>query len=106
MFASLSTEVRAPQMMRELGVSIAFVSALCSIEQTRLSFAFRQMKPLLNEEARKLNAVLPRLLELRDAVHPLQIDLKNPTNARATLRAFDGMDVDAIREKIAVLLVK
>ncbi len=107
MFASLSTEVRAPQMMRELGISNAFVAALCNIEQTKLSFAFRQLKPLPNEDSQKLMPILSRLLELRDAVHPLQIDLKNPANARSILEAFKGLDVEAVRERvITVLLVK
>src|SRR6267154_5530607 len=100
MFASLATEGRAPQMMRELGISNAFVAALCDIEQTKLSFAFRQLKALSNDDSQKLMPILSRLLELRDAVHPLQIDLKNPANARIILEAFEGMDVEAIREKV------
>jgi hypothetical protein len=104
MFASLSTEVRAPQMMRELGISTAFVSALCSIEQTRLSYAFRQLKPLPGSDAEKLNKVLSRLLDLRDAFHPLQVDLKNPMNARSILEAVEGMDTDTIREKVILAL--
>jgi predicted component of type VI protein secretion system len=106
MFASLSAESRAPQLMRELGISNAFVSALCNIEQTKLSFAFRQMKALPTEDAVKLMLILPRLLELRDALHPLQIDLKNPSNARSILEAFEGMDVETIREKVVTVLKK
>jgi hypothetical protein len=103
MFASLSPEVRAPQMTRELGVSNAFVAALCKIEQTRLSFAFRQLKPLTNEEGLRLTSMLGRLIEIRESIAPLQIDLKNPANARLVLDAFEGQDAEAIRQKISTL---
>jgi hypothetical protein len=103
MFASLSPEVRAPQMMRELGVSGAFVSALCRIEQTRLSFAFRQIKPLSNEEGLRLTQTLNRLIEIREAVAPLSIDLKSPANARLVLDAFEGQDAESIRTKISTI---
>jgi hypothetical protein len=103
MFASLSPEVRAPQMMRELGVSNAYVSALCQIEETKLSKAFRQIKALPNEEGRRLTDTLLRLIELREAVAPLLIDLRNPDNARRVLKAFDGQDAEMIRAKISSL---
>jgi hypothetical protein len=103
MFASLSPEVRAPQMMRELGISSAFISALCRIEQTKLSFAFRQIKPLSNEEGLRLTQTLGRLIEIREAVAPLAIDLKNPSNARLLLDSFEGQDAETIRRKISTL---
>ena len=103
MFASLSPEVRGPQMMRELGISNAFVCALCRIEATKLSYAFRQLKPLGNEEGLRLTQTLGRLIEIREAVAPLQIDLKNPTNARLVLDAFKGQDVEAIRARISAI---
>jgi hypothetical protein len=103
MFASLSPEVRGPQMMRELSVSNAFIAALCRIEQTRLSYAFRQLKPLSNEEGLRLTQTLGRLIEIREAVAPLAIDLKNPANARLVLDAFEGQDAEAIRQKVSSL---
>jgi hypothetical protein len=103
MFASLSAELRAPQLMRELGVSNAFIAALCGIEQTKLSFSFRQIKALSNEESKKLVNTLLRLIELSDAISPLQIDLKNPTNARRVLDAFEGKDLNEVRGNISAL---
>jgi hypothetical protein len=103
MYASLSPEVRGPQMMRELSVSNAFVAALCKIEQTRLSYAFRQLKPLSNEEGLRLTQTLGRLIEIREAVAPLSIDLKNPANARLVLDAFEGQDAESVRKKISTL---
>lgn len=84
-------------------VSNAFVAALCKIEQTKLSFAFRQLKPLLNEEGQRLTETLSRLIEIRAAVTPLMIDLRNPANARLVLDAFEGMDSEMIREKVSAL---
>lgn len=104
MFASLSAEVRAPQLMRELGVSNSFVAALCRIEQTKLSLAFRQLKELSNDDTKKLMTILPRLIDLRDALDPLTLDLKNAANARRVLDAFEGQDVDTIRERVAALI--
>ena len=103
MFASLSPEVRAPQIMRELGVSGAFVAALCQIEESKLSKALRQLKRLSNEEGLRLIETLNRLTELQKAVAPLAIDLKNPKNARLILEAFEGVDGDTIRERVSGL---
>lgn len=90
-------------MMRELSVSNAFVAALCRIEQTKLSYAFRQLKALSNDEGTNLTQTLGRLIEIREAVAPLSIDLKNPSNARLVLDAFEGQDAEAIRLKISSL---
>jgi hypothetical protein len=90
-------------MMRELGVSNAFVAALCKIEQTKLSLALRQLKALDNSEGLRLTQTLRRLIEIREACAPLQIDLKNAANARLVLDAFDGQDAEAIRVKISSL---
>jgi hypothetical protein len=103
MFASLSAEVRAPQLMRELGISNAFVSVLCRIEPTKLSFAFRGLKPLTNEEGLRLTQTLVRLTEIRDNVAPLTVDLRSAANARLVLDAFEGQDVEAIKQKVSDL---
>ena len=103
MFASLSPEVRAPQIMRDLGVSGAFIAALCRIEESKLSKALRQLKPLTNEEGKRLIETLNRLTELQGAVAPLTVDLRNPQNARLLLDGFDGMDGDMIRERVSAL---
>jgi hypothetical protein len=103
MFASLSAEVRGPQLMRELNVSAAFVSVLCRIEPTRLSFAFRGLKPLTNEEGLRLTQTLVRLIEIRDSVAPLTIDLRSAANARLVLDAFEGEDAEGIKQKVSEL---
>jgi predicted component of type VI protein secretion system len=102
-FASMSPEVRAPRLMREIGVSNAFIAALCHIEQTKLSMAFRQLKDLSNAEGQRLMGTLGRLVEIREAIAPLQIDLKNAANARLVLEAFEGQDAEAIKQKASAL---
>lgn len=104
MFAALSPEVRGPELMRELGISNAFVSALCRIESTRLSFAFRQLKPLSNNDGVRLMETLSRLVEIQQSVSPLAVDLRSPETARKVLVAFEGQDAERIREKISKLL--
>src|SRR4029077_1724065 len=103
MYAALSPEVRGQQMVRDLGVSAAFVSALTGIEQTKLSRAFRQLKPLSNAEGMRLTQTLLTLIQLRDALAPLQLDLKNPANTRLVMGAFEGHDIETIRKKISML---
>lgn len=103
-FGSLSIESRSGQMMRELGVSIAFVSALTRIEKTKLSLGFRQLKPFSIEDGITLSETLSRLLDLCDCLSPLTVDLQNPERARKALDAFEGMDPEQIREKIILAL--
>jgi hypothetical protein len=103
MLATLSAENRALGMMRELSISNAFVSVLCKIEQTKLSYAFRGLKTLSNEEGLLLMKTLSRLIEIRNNVSPLTVDLKNPANARLLIEAFEGRSEDEIRESINAL---
>jgi hypothetical protein len=103
MFAALSPEVRGPQLMRELGISNAFVSALCGIESTKLSFAFRQLKALSNDDGSRLMETLSRLVAIQENVRPLAVDLSSPEAARKVLIAFEGQDAETIREKVSLL---
>lgn len=102
-FASLSPEVRAPVLMRDLSIGNAYVSALTGIEETRLGKALRQIKELPAEEGRRLIETLVRLSELRDAILPFVIDTKNPANARALLEAFAGQDAAAVRGRVSTI---
>jgi len=102
-FASLSPESRAPVLMRDLSIGNAYVSALTGIEETRLGKALRQIKELPAEEGRRLIETLLRLIELRDAIFPFVVDSKNPTNARAILDAFEGVESETIRMRVAGL---
>ena len=61
MFGSLSIEARGSALVRELGISLAFLSALSGVEQSKLSLGFRQLKAFTNDETKKLE-VLNRLL--------------------------------------------
>ena len=104
-FGSLSIESRGSAMVRELGISLAFLSALTRIEQTKLSLGFRQLKAFSNEDGLKLATTLNRLLELRDAVAPFTIDLRSPMKTRQVMDVFEGLDADAIREKVITTLL-
>jgi predicted component of type VI protein secretion system len=103
-FGSLSIESRGSAMVRELGISLAFLSALTRIEQTKLSLGFRQLKAFSNEDGLKLAITLARLIELRDALSPLTIDLTNPAKTRQAIEIFEGMDSDQIRERVILAL--
>jgi len=102
-FASLSAENRAIPLLRDLGCSNAFISVVCRIEESRLSRALRLLRPLSNDEGLRLITTLTRLIELRDAVKPLTLDLRDPAQARQTVDAFEGMDEAQVRERISKL---
>jgi hypothetical protein len=99
-FATLSAENRARDMMREIGVSAAVIAVLIRIEASKLSLALRRLRPLSNEEGLRLTTTLNRLLEVRDAIRPFSLDLKDPEMTAQLLSAFEGMDAAAIHEKI------
>jgi predicted component of type VI protein secretion system len=105
-FGSLSIEARGSTLVRELGISLAFLSALTGVEQSKLSLGFRQLKAFSNEDAIVLAKTLSRLIELRDALSPLTIDLGDPSKALQAIEIFEGMDSEAIREKIITVLLK
>ncbi len=103
-FGSLSLEARGSEMVRELGISLAFLSALTGVERTKLSMGFRQLKKFEYADAAVLSSTLRQLLELRDALTPLTIDLTNPAKTRLAIDAFEGLDVEQIREKVNKIL--
>jgi hypothetical protein len=90
-------------LLRDLGVSNAFTAVLVGIEESRLSRALRLLRPLSNEEGLRLIQTLQRLVELRDAMRPLCIDLRDPAQARKTLDAFEGLDSTQVRERVSEL---
>jgi hypothetical protein len=103
MFATLSLENRAVPLLRDLGISNAFTSVLVGIEETKLSRALRLLKPLSNDEGLRLIQTLQRLIELRDALRPMCLDLRDPVNTRRVLDAFEGMDSTQLRERVSEL---
>ena len=103
MFTSLSPEVRVPILMRDIGVSIAYVSVLTGIEKTKLSHAFRQLKQLKPEEGMILVETLTRLGEIQIAIAPFSLDLNNPASARVLIKAFEGMDEHEIRRRVSAV---
>jgi hypothetical protein len=87
-------------MIDSLKVSQAFVAALCRVEPSKLSLALRRLRPFGTEEGQDVVATLSRLVELRDALLPLQPDLRDPDNARLLLKATEGLDAEEIAERI------
>ena len=102
-FGSLSIEARGSALVRELGISLAFLSALTSVEQSKLSLGFRQLKAFSNSEAEHLSNTLNRLLVLQNSLAPLSLDPRNPANARLVLDSLKDQDAEAVREKVSAL---
>jgi hypothetical protein len=99
-FTALSAEVRARDLMQSLGISAAIVAILTNIEPSKLGFALRRIKPLTNEDGLRLTTTLNRLLEVRDAIRPFSLDLRDPEMTQQILDAFKDMDTAAIHERI------
>src|SRR5207253_2761036 len=102
-FASLSSEVRGAQLATKLNLRNDFVSALCDIEPSKLSRAFRCMRELDPAEGVRLTTRLHRLVELQEALSPLSIDLRTPAAAQDALDAFADYSADEVRKKIFIL---
>lgn len=90
-------------MLRDIGVSLQFFSALTGIEATKLSYGFRQIKAFSSQDSLKISRTLFRLIEVRSALEPLQISTTNPEHARRVLKALEGMSADEIRERVSLL---
>jgi hypothetical protein len=102
-FGSLSMEARGSALVRELGISLAFLSALTGVEQSKLSLGFRQLKAFSGKDTEILSNTLNRLLVLQASLAPLSLDLRNPANARLVLDALKDQDSEAIRQKVSAL---
>jgi len=102
-FAALSPEVISANIMRDLGLSNAVVSALTGVEKTRLGYAVRQLRALDREDAENLKSTLLRLQEIARAIHPFQLDVKSVPNLELMLKTFEGMDEDKIAARIRVV---
>lgn len=102
-FGSLSIEARGSALVRELGISLAFLSSLTGVEQTKLSLGFRQLKSFNGVESEKLSNTLNRLLVLQSSLAPLSLDLRNPANARLVIDALKDRQPEEIRAQISAL---
>ena len=65
---SLSIEARGGAMLRDLGASLQFFSALTGVEYTKLSLGFRQIKAFSSQDSLKISQTLFRLIEVRSAL--------------------------------------
>jgi hypothetical protein len=102
-FGSLSIEARGSALVRELGISLAFLSSLTGVEQSKLSLGFRQLKGFNHAETEILTTTLNRLLVLQSSLAPLSLDLRNPANAKLVMDGLKDEDAEAIRQKISSL---
>jgi hypothetical protein len=102
-FTSLSPEILAAQIMRDLGLSNAVVAALTGIEKTKLGYAVRRLKELENGEAQKLKTVLLRLQEIANAINPFKLNTKSVPELQFFLKTFEGMDYSKIAARVRVV---
>ena len=99
-FTSLSLEARGSEMLRSLGISLAFFSALTGVEQSKLSLGFRQLKVFSAREREVLQETLADLLHIQTHLAPLSLDFRSPENTRAVLKALRGKTEEEIRTKV------
>ncbi len=84
-FAKLSSENLIKEHLARLNCSADFLAGLAGIPPSRLSQAFRGIKPLTNEDSVCLDHVLTELDELVEAFRPVPVALTNPQQIRALL---------------------
>ena len=104
MFATFSSERRVQERMAALGLSAANLAVVSGISATKISNAFRGLREFDSIESTKLLAVTSELIELVEAVRPLQL----PTNAADLARILDHLrreqiPPDRVREAITRL---
>jgi hypothetical protein len=102
-FASLSPEVVSSKIMRDLGLSLAVMSAMTGIEKTKLSYALRQLKELSPQDAEKLKPTLLRLQEIAVAIHPFRLNVQSATDLQFMVDEFAGLDGDQIAARVRVV---
>lgn len=85
--ATLSYENRIQQKIRSLGCSADFLAVLAEIPPSRLSQAFRAIRPLSNSDGEVLLAWLTELEALVESVAPIPVAFKNPGAIRELFNA-------------------
>ena len=88
--ASLSYETRIQEKMRSLGCTSDFFAVLAGIPPSRLSQAFRAIKPLSNSDGEMLIGLLKDLEALTASVAPVPVSFRNPIVIRDLLAARRG----------------
>jgi hypothetical protein len=76
--ATLSAENRIKSHLEKLGCTSAFLANLAQIPASRLSEAFRGIRPLSNSDGILLDGILKRIDELVEAFRPVPVALENP----------------------------
>jgi transcriptional regulator with XRE-family HTH domain len=80
--ATLSAENRIRERMQSLGMSAAFLAAISGVEATRLSLAFRGIRDLSNDDAKKLLSITEDLVTLSEAAKPFALPGDVPSMTR------------------------
>jgi hypothetical protein len=84
-----SLENQITRRMDQLGLTADFLSALAQIPASRLSGAFRGVRPLESQQGLALIALLDKLDRLVAQAGPLPVSFKNPIAIRDLLTALD-----------------
>jgi hypothetical protein len=86
MFATLSYENRIMEKMRALGCTADFLSVMARVPASRLSHAFRGVRPLTNEDGEMFMDILNALENLVESVSPVPVSFKNPQLIRDLIK--------------------
>jgi hypothetical protein len=86
MYAKYSAEARIQERMRSLEISNDFLAVLAGIPSSRLSLAFRAIKPLSNSDGERLLSLLSELEALAERAAPIPVAFKNPALIRDLIK--------------------
>jgi hypothetical protein len=96
MFATLSYENRISEKMQSLGCSADFLSVLARVPASRLSHAFRGVRPLSNADGEMFLSILKGLEALVQSVAPVPVAFKNPSLIRELINDRDASKATAV----------
>ncbi len=102
---ALSNGVTLPAKMRHLGIAGKVACAIVGIPSSRLSLCTSGIQDLSSDDAAKLHALLNKLSEIQQAVHPFPLLFSGESIVERWKNILDRMDKENISvESIAVAM--
>jgi hypothetical protein len=105
MRATYAVENVVQTRMKELGCTASFVAALYGMSQGRMSTVLSGQKDFTHEEGEALVKLTTRLIDIRNALGFVPLDLRDVKKVRDLLSAMDaaGVTTEQVQEVISHL---
>lgn len=106
--AAYAAENIIQQNINELGCAGSLIAAVAGISQSRWSAVMNGQKDFGAQEGEQLKGLTARLIDIRDAVKPLPLGLRDAQAVRGMLDMMDrtGVTLEQLRASIENLFQK